>query len=167
MQFAELKNRLLTTRDLRQNRLDDIIRVTDNTLLQLALNIPGEQKCPPGVGCLMQWANEQLRASFQHLLQLHEETDSLGPWAIYMTPVAAKDAKRRCCLIEQSHPFARLLDIDVYSTHGQSIDRQLLGIEQRCCLVCAEDAKECIRTQRHTGKMIDDCMQQLLESVPA
>jgi len=64
MQFAELKNRLLTTRDLRQNRLDDIIRVTDNTLLQLALNIPGEQKCPPGVDCLMQWANEQLRASF-------------------------------------------------------------------------------------------------------
>lgn len=167
MQFAELKNNLLTTRDLRQCRLDEIIRVTDNTLLQVSLNIPGEQKCPPGIERLTQWADIQLRTTFPHLLKLYGDTDSLGPWTIYMTPLAARDAKRRCCTIEQSRPFARLLDIDVYSSSGQPIDRQLLKLDQRTCLVCAEEAKECIRTQRHTGKEIDEYLYQLLDSIPA
>ncbi len=150
MLSAKLRNNLLTTRDLRQLRLDEILRVTENTVIQLALNIPGERKCPPGAERLMLWGDEQIRDIFPYLMQLHSETDGLGPWRVYMTPVPAKEAKYQCCSIEQSRPFARLLDIDVYTASGKLVDRTMLQLDQRRCLICKEDAKECIRLGRHS-----------------
>lgn len=166
MPFAELKNNLLKARTSRQDCVDEIMRVTDQTLVQLALNIPGEQKCPPGIDRLICWADEQLCAIFPNLLQLYEGTDALGPWSIYMTPLAPEAAKLLCCEIESNRPFSRLLDIDVYSVSGQAIDRQRLNIDQRRCLVCSETAKECIRVQRHSRSEINVCLHRLLESVP-
>ncbi len=167
MLSAKLRNNLLTTRDLRQLRLDEILRVTENTVIQLALNIPGERKCPPGAERLMLWGDEQIRDIFPYLMQLHSETDGLGPWRVYMTPVPAKEAKYQCCSIEQSRPFARLLDIDVYTASGKLVDRTMLQLDQRRCLICKEDAKECIRLGRHSRSEIDACLQQLLAIVPA
>jgi triphosphoribosyl-dephospho-CoA synthase len=58
-------------------------------------------------------------------------------------------AKTRCLAIEVSRPAARLVDLDVYSPEGASIDRATLHLPARACLCCEEPARDCIRLGRH------------------
>lgn len=166
MRFDELQIELLKARDLRQKRLDEVLGLTDNTLIQMSLNVPGANKCPARGEPLLLWGDEQLRGMFSRLLQVHCQADLLGPWAIYMTASAAIETKMRCCAIEEKTTFSRLLDLDVFSSTGQCVGRQQLNLEQRKCIVCQEDAKECMRTKRHDRTMINETLQQLLNSVP-
>lgn len=166
MPFAELRSKLLATRELRQKKLDESLGSTDQTLIQLALNIPGAQKCPPGSERLAAWAENRLRAEFPGLTRLHLATDSLGHWAVYQTDDKPEEAKLRCCRIEESQPFGRLLDLDVFSPAGEQIDRELLRLAQRVCLLCSDSAKDCMRTNRHESWEINEYVYQLLESVP-
>ncbi|PLY04957.1 MAG: citrate lyase holo-[acyl-carrier protein] synthase [Desulfuromonas sp.] len=167
MPYAALKSELLAARDARQERLDALVRGTDNTLIQLALNIPGKRKSPPRSRELLYWGEEQLEAAFPSLLRLHSEEDALGPWALFLTAVEPLEAKRRCCGIEEQASFARLLDLDVYSATGEQIGRRRLGRAPRQCFVCRADAGECMRAGRHDRKRIDEALNQLLQSIPA
>lgn len=167
MPYAELRSKLLEARDLRQGKIDEALAANGTTLLQSALNIPGEQKCPPGAESLIKWADEQLNEAFPDLHRLYLDSDALGPWLLYSVNEDPDVVKRVCCRIEQSRPFARLLDLDVFASSGRQIDRNSLNLDPRSCLVCREAAKDCMRTRRHERGEIDEHVQQLLESVPA
>lgn len=64
----------------------------------------------------------------------------------------AREVKRACCEIEDSHPHGRLMDIDVLSGGDRLsiLSRTEVGLPERRCLLCERPARECIRAGRHT-----------------
>ena len=167
MPYTKLRNEILLARDLRQEKLTDHLSQCGDTILQLGLNLPGVEKFLKGINRLFQWGDERLSVVFPQLFPLYFSTDILGPWALYATPVLVAEAKYRCCAIECSQDFARLLDIDVYSSGGSVCDRDQLGLEQRACLLCSSPARECIRSQRHSPGLLRGRCEDLLRAFTA
>lgn len=166
MPFVKLRSNLLLARDQRQQHLDDIIKGNDETLIVLSLNIPGADKVPHRVNDLFRWGDQRIRDLFPYLLEQYRGCDHLGPWSIYATTLPGREVKYHCCEIEEDSPFARLLDIDVYASSGRLIDRSLLQLSQRKCLICSSAAKECMRLKRHTPEEINARLHKLLASIP-
>jgi holo-ACP synthase len=139
---------LLAARDARQAQLDRHLGA-GRTLLALSLAVPGPVKTPPGVGALFAWAVAEVARAFPGAGRLVAAEDALGPLALFVVDATAAEAKARCVAIETSRPAARLLDLDVYSPEGASLDRAALLLPPRPCLCCPEPARECIRAGRH------------------
>jgi len=163
MQYAELKNSILLDRERRDEKLHKLLAsLTEGSVIQLSLNIPGPDKCLPGCRGLFAWGQDQLAGSLSVSTVLVAE-DSLGPWALYTTVALAAEAKSICCGIEQTTAAARLLDFDVYAIDGTVHDRVSLGLPQRRCLICPESARDCIRTKRHSWPQVKDRLEKLLK----
>ena len=57
--------------------------------------------------------------------------------------------KRRAVHVESSSKFYRLLDIDCYHGTGFPISRISLNLPQRKCLICNNDAAQCLLNFQH------------------
>lgn len=139
---------LLAARDARQALLDRHLGA-GRTLLALSLAVPGPLKTPPGADALFAWGACEVIRTFPGASNLLGVGDALGWLALWEVPEAAAEVKARCVAIETSRPAARLLDLDVYSPEGASVDRSALRLAPRPCLCCPEPARECIRAGRH------------------
>ena len=137
------------------------------TVIALSLAIPGEAKTPQGAGALFAWAVGELVAAFPGASLLHASSDALGPFELWAAREAPAEVKRRCLAIEASRPAARLVDLDVYSPDGASIDRASLQLPPRACLCCEQPARECIRVARHGFPEIVTRARELLSDVTA
>jgi len=153
MRFAKLRSELLANRELRQQELERALD-SGRTVVSLALNIPGVDKSLSGSAALAAWAEERLNESLPGLLKLHGKLDSLGPFALYTTASAPREAKLRCAAIEVEQPAARLLDLDVFAPSGTAVNRSELGLPRRACLLCSEGAVDCIRSGAHDQKLV-------------
>jgi len=153
MRYAKLRSELLAARERRQRELERALAEIGQTLVSLALNLSGPQKCPPGSRALATWAEERLAERLPELRKLHETVDPLGPFVLYATAAAPLPAKQYCVAIEDAHPAARLLDLDVHAATG-SVDRTTLGLSRRGCLLCDEAAVDCIRRRSHDPLLV-------------
>lgn len=167
MPYARLRSELLAAREVRQLVLQNILQRDSGTVLQLSLNIPGADKVPDGTDGLFRWADNHLQVTFPQLVLEQTAMDVLGSWALYRTQVLPLESKLRCCAIEQSQDFARLLDIDVYAADGSPYDRNQLEVPQRQCLICTASARECIRLGRHSSAEMKGCLEELLKPFTA
>jgi holo-ACP synthase len=140
----------LEARDRRQETLNRILSNGYPAVLFFTLNIPGSNKVPPGAFGLYNWAFDRLNAAFAEMRILVQGSDLLGPYTFFMLEADAVEVKQNCLAVETAEPFARLLDLDVYNSSGEQIDRNSLGLPARPCLVCRQPAVECIRLKRHT-----------------
>lgn len=142
----------LETRDERQRKLqrafDQTVAGNETSVIVVSTNVPGSPKLLPGLSRRVQQTVEALRRwpGFQ---MLHAGPDALGPFYVTRCHLTPKDGKSRAMILEQESPSARLLDLDVYSSHGTQIGRAEMGLPPRPCLLCGEPAGECIRLLRH------------------
>jgi holo-ACP synthase len=149
MSYAELRSSILAARERRQEQLDERISGGYAATVFLSLNISGENKNPPGASALFSWALRSILAEFPDTGNPVQGSDPLGPYAVIALNQAAVEVKRRCIVLENTNPFARLIDLDVYCANGRPVDRAKLGMPPRPCLLCRLPAVECIRLQRH------------------
>ncbi len=167
MLYAELKHSILLARERRDEKLHQLLTsLTAGSVIQLSLNIPGPDKCPPGYQGLFRWGQQQLETAIKLECVLRKE-DALGPWALYTTSVSADAVKRCCCAVEKSLPAARLLDCDVYAFDGTVYDRAFMGLPQRQCLVCDQPARDCMRVKRHGWDQVKERLEELLKPYTA
>lgn len=162
MSYAESRNRILAARDRRQELLENYLEAGYPATLFLSLNIPGEEKEPPGAGPLFSWAIRALTRALPGLVNLCKACDALGPHGIMLVELEATEVKRRCISIEASTPFARLVDLDVYDNKGIQAGRASLGLPPRPCIVCGMPAVDCIRTGRHASAEVIGRTYELL-----
>ena len=155
-------NRLLAARDQRQDALVRALSKGGQATVFLALNIPGPEKMPSGSQELFLWALEEMEKSFPDLMTFENGSDALGHYAITGTNKEPIEVKERCMALETRHPSARLIDLDVYSGNGDQIDRKSLGFPARSCLVCSEEAVECMRLKRHLPNEVICKVHELL-----
>jgi holo-ACP synthase len=149
MSFGKFVNSLLAARDRRQEVLSGALGNRSAATVVLSLNIPGPVKSPPGSRAVFSWAAGRLLETFPQLRCYCDEADLLGFYAIFFTRLDPLAAKRACVAVEESHPAARLIDLDVYSANGVQIGRNDLALPPRNCLVCSNPAVECMRLKRH------------------
>lgn len=91
-----------------------------------------------------------------------QTSDSLGPCLLLSAHNAADEAKRLGIALEEAHPAARLLDLDVYQPGANPLSRSALGFSQRTCLLCPHPAHECVRLKRHTTSEVLGACHALL-----
>jgi holo-ACP synthase CitX len=155
----------LKARDERQKELDRILgeaRPEDAaSFLFISANVPGRDKLRPGISRLLRGALDSLHKTVG-LKVLFTRRDLLGPFHIASSNLLPLDAKRSALVIEAETPAARLLDVDVYRPDGFQVDRAGLGLPPRCCLVCAEPARECILLRRHSNTELVERVDSLL-----
>lgn len=97
---------------------------------------------------------------------LHKEIISAktGNEAFYAVDAKAIKIKAMTSEIEDSSPMARLFDMDVLDVNGEKLDRTLLSLESRKCLICGKPAKECSRSRTHTVAELQARTKELLKS---
>jgi holo-ACP synthase len=139
----------LDARDGRQDALTRALGAGHPVVVFLSLNIPGQEKAPPGAAAFFSWMCGRVDAEFPAAARLTASSDALGPYLILGLDGDSAAVKRRCIALETGHPAARLIDLDVYTPAGAQIDRASLGLAARSCLVCDKRAVDCMRTRRH------------------
>lgn len=162
MSSAKSGSDILAARERRQELLDHHLRAGCAATLFLSLNIPGNDKTPPGSRALFSWALNRLMGEFPALDPFAGGNDRLGPWALMGLACEASEAKRSCVALEHSHPAARLVDLDVYDRSGLQLGRSALSLPRRPCLVCPHPAVECMRLGRHSfGELVAEVKRLL------
>jgi holo-ACP synthase CitX len=149
MSYDKFVGNLLAAREARQELLSGALSAGRPATLFVSLNLPGADKAPPGATGLFHQGCERIADTFPGSMLLAADRDFLGHFALRVVDADPRAVKQLCIGIEESHPAARLLDLDVYSAAGQQVDRASLVRPARRCLLCARPAVECIRARRH------------------
>ncbi|WP_429884890.1 citrate lyase holo-[acyl-carrier protein] synthase [Geoalkalibacter halelectricus] len=149
MSCAALQTSLLDAREARQDSIDQALAAGRAWVASLSLALPGAEKTPPGADALFSWGRARLQERIRDFALLATWDDALGPWLLLGGSEDPVSAKRVGVAVENLHPAARLLDVDIYLASSGPLGRASLGLEERPCLLCRRPARTCIRLQRH------------------
>lgn len=156
--FARLRSELLAAREAREALLSAILAEATVTIVFASTAVPGPCKCLPGGDALLRWGANRL----DDCRTIRGGFDVLGPYAVLAVAAEPRAAKRACLAIENGHPAARLLDLDVYGLNGVRVGRTDLSEPARPCLICEQPAVDCIRLQRHPMEVLVARAESLL-----
>lgn len=167
MSYARLRSELLAAREAREALIGSILARLAMTIIFASTAVPGPRKRPPAIEALLDWGVGQLEDGIDNCRLLINESDSLGPYAIFSVDAKPRVVKLACLAIENGHPAARLLDLDVYGADTARIGRVDVGAPPRPCLLCEQPAVDCIRLNRHPMEALLERVQDLLEAFNA
>lgn len=144
--------RLLANRDRRRSRQQELLRkFPEEVLLLFTVVIPGADKRIAVSDEIFRAGTAALMEEFFHEILKSEIVDAESGMEFWVILRGDRhDVKRRVCLIEDSHPLGRLMDIDVIGSGAVPVSRQEIGLPHRGCLICDRPARECMRAMRHT-----------------
>jgi len=150
----------------RRARVQEQLRTEYNAVVvSMTLNMPGQVKYrPEWIGMLYDAAAEVRRAclcrSFVTLEErmIHDVAGATLLMALHGDP---NEIKGMAVALEDFKPWGRLLDLDVFSASGEQVNRSLLGLTPRKCLVCEDMAAVCVRAMRHDRDEVIAAAMQL------
>lgn len=138
---------LLESRDNRARHQRELLGAfPGRSLICFTVQLPGPEKrndISLKIGeAGVQAIKDEFGDAIEHLEVRDLET---GFEAYFIVSLEASQTKRRCCTIEDTHPWGRLMDIDVPGT-----DRAAVGLPGRKCLLCDNEVRYCMRAKLHT-----------------
>lgn len=151
-------DQLLASRDARaQHQRNLLVAWPDHTLICLTVQFPGPVKRSATSLVVGGAGLAALLDTFGSVIRHAQVRDlETGYEAYLLVPLPAALVKKTCCHIEDTHPLGRLMDIDVISSEimpgqtGHLLDRSIIGLEPRRCLLCDQPARYCMRAHTHT-----------------
>jgi len=151
IQLDYLAEAILLEREERVKYQEKLIKRFNRPLIMVRVNYPGNNKETDVSLSIIKIIDDALVQEFKKKLifKLFRIT-SEGPILIMIVEDEAKKIKEVTIDIEEKHILGRCVDIDVYDENGIGLSRETLGRNTRKCFVCDEDAKICIREQKHT-----------------
>ena len=162
---------ILSAREARVRRQQELLAEwPDAALLCLTVVFPGPVKRDERSVRVGEAGVAAVREAFATSILFEEIRDlPTGYEAFFAVDALPQEAKLRACAIEDTHPWGRLMDIDVLtdaphspgmtrdpSFHGLSVEslrplsRTEVGLPERRCLLCDRPARECMRARTHT-----------------
>lgn len=156
---------LLAARDNRAARQRELLAAwPERTLLSLTVVLPGAVKRDERS---LRVGEAGVAAVRETLQPLYEEIRDLGTGfeAFFIVAADRLAAKRLACRIEDTHPWGRLMDIDVLEADGESvrpISRTAVGLPERRCLLCDRPARECMRARTHSPEALQAAVDAIL-----
>ncbi|SHH66506.1 holo-ACP synthase [Anaerosphaera aminiphila DSM 21120] len=157
---------MLKSKEERRNVQEDLIKKYNSTIISFMLNIPGEDK-------------NNIKYEKFHKKYIAKIKDSLEKNSIeilselyfnkqtgmeYFAAINSNALKIKKLMIEleESSGGGRVLDIDVFDRNFKQISRSELGYENRKCLICNNNAIECMRFSRHSLEDLIDRVNKLI-----
>lgn len=123
-------------------------------ITSIKFNLPGPIKTSPQIQSIFQKIISDLKSIFKDFQVYQDELfeDRItGPEIFFVTSGSLKIVKEKMIFFEETHPLGRLLDLDVMCQgDGYQMSRETLGLPPRKCLLCAKNAKTCIKEGNHS-----------------
>lgn len=161
MQNSPGLDAILAARDARAQRQQELLAAwPDAALLCLTVVFPGPVKRDERSVRVGEAGVTAIREAFATAVLSEEIRDlETGYEAFFVVDATPEEAKGRACAIEDTHPWGRLMDIDVLEPcHPELVEgsvthplsRSTIGLPERRCLLCDRPARECMRARTHT-----------------
>lgn len=152
---------LLAGREERASLQNSLLK-NSNFVCQITLNIPGlPKRIENDKEAVSQYALKFLELYAQNITDKRELVNGAG-FAILMGFIGdAVKAKRAAAKLEESTRSGRAFDIDIITKDG-SISRTSLGLPERVCLLCGQNAKQCARERTHGAEELREAIRKLL-----
>jgi len=150
---------ILDAREARANRQKELLKKYPYTLISFTLNTPGAIKNSNLYSKIHKVGMDYLLAELleMNITIVHIETidKSTGKEGFISLDIEALKAKKMVVNIEDTHYLGRLFDFDVFDSNYNQINRSCLKLKPRKCLICDEDALNCIRLKNHSyGELV-------------
>ncbi|MCM6932214.1 citrate lyase holo-[acyl-carrier protein] synthase [Enterococcus italicus] len=163
---------LIEMLDAREERLatqKKMLSNKDERLICATMNIPGPIKSSPILvdvfSKIIQQVKQQVSNSKGKELSFYSK--KTGPEYYFTCSLDSVELKKRMVSIEETHPYGRLVDLDVHWLQGgtiAAISRADLDLRKRRCLVCQKDAKECGRARVHSIVEMQEKISQIIQN---
>ena len=141
---------ILNAREARVHTQKQLLDIYQKSLLCFTMNIPGPQKLDRDISIGFHVGLWLLRNALgQHLVYQQHTLAATGCEAYIVADMPATELKQLAVDLEEIQPIGRLFDIDVLDCDGTKINRELLGLPRRTCLLCQKDAAVCARSRAH------------------
>jgi holo-ACP synthase len=160
-------NEILEAKEKRMQIQKELLNMFKTTLISFTLNIPGAEKNNESFAklynkgiCLLE---EELKECNMEILHKMLNISAAGPEAFLNVNADALAVKRATVFIEENHELGRLFDFDVFTETGNQISRTELGLPERKCLLCNDNAKVCGRGRRHSTEELLNKIYELMD----
>lgn len=156
---------MLAAREERALIQQILLQDTTATLVSATLAIPGPVKHSERFTHVFLTVQQQIDQALADCWPKASMYQSKVTGAAYyvLVPLAPQLVKKRMIQIEETHPYGRLVDLDVLWQQAgimQTLHREELGYPKRRCLVCQEEAKLCARARVHSLAALQEAINQ-------
>ncbi|MDS0526496.1 citrate lyase holo-[acyl-carrier protein] synthase [Clostridium sp. SHJSY1] len=159
---------ILDGREKRAEIQRKLINTFKTTLVSFTLNIPGKEKNnaifskahEKGI-CLLE---EEFRKENISVIYKEVNKTSAGLEAFFNIDGDSMFVKKITVSIEEESHIGRLFDLDVFTSEGKQVSRTELGLPQRKCLLCDDNAKVCGRMRKHSTEELICKINQLINN---
>ena len=159
---------VLRNRERRVQLQRAALRTFGRPLLSVTLVNPGPVKDTPEARQLLTHALRALDSLMagQGWQPLNREVrwDPTGPEALLVVNAPSRELKQAAARLEDEHPLGRLWDFDVIDVEGGAISRRALGMPNRRCLLCGEDAHACARSVAHPLPELQAAIRKIIHA---
>ena len=155
---------ILEAREQRVVYQRELLEQYQRPLLCFTMNIPGPEKD--------NYLTEHGFALGDRLLAQALEKDTVlfytrrvtaaGRESFYVVDAAPEELKKICVRLEEKTPAGRVFDLDVLRPDGSKVEREILGVSARKCLLCDEPAAVCGRSRAHSLQQLQEKTWELL-----
>ena len=158
---------LLASRDERAARQEALLREhPGKTLVCLTVIPPGSEKRTEWSVRVALAGVRAVRDLFSPSLEQCRDLET-GYEAYFLVDGNPLEVKRACCGLEDTHPWGRLMDVDVLEPAPGGViplSRSAVGQPARRCLVCGRPARECMRERSHSLEQLQEKIKYIYDS---
>ena len=153
---------LLAGREERAALQQSLLRGAD-FVCQITLNIPGlPKRTENDEEAADRYASKFLALCARTMTERMELANGAGFAVLMGFKGRAEAAKRAAVELEEGAAAGRAFDIDIITKDGP-ISRTALGLPERVCLLCGQNAKQCARERRHGAEELREAIRKLLK----
>ncbi|MGT2743072.1 citrate lyase holo-[acyl-carrier protein] synthase [Streptococcus plurextorum] len=160
---------MLEAREGRNLRQQSLLRqYAGASLLSATMNIPGPIKTSKMLEAVFDQIIYKIESSLKENILFSRKLELKTGGEYYLvTQLDPLDLKTMLIAIEEETAAGRLMDLDVVRLIDDKIvpiSRTELGLPARSCYICASNAKECSRSQKHNLSQIREAIASLLKN---
>lgn len=167
MEHAVTLMEMLTARDARAMRQQQLLEEYHLPVISFCLNIAGPVKNSPVLRRTFQEGLERLACALLterlDVVRREEVDQPTGCEALWVVKGDGRTIKELCVELEDRDALGRLFDLDVLDPVSGKWDRTQLGQPPRKCLVCGKEGKGCASRRLHTVEELQRATQAILE----
>ena len=138
----------------REKRYNDVLELSRKFNLPVVcgkLNYPGGNKNTVEANRAFEILLEILKEKFRMKVVSSRALEGFDGRSILMAVDMSPEAiKETTVELEDNGQIGRIFDIDVYIKEGESINREMINLPPRKCIICGENARICVRSKKHS-----------------
>lgn len=153
---------ILRDREKRYERVMELSQIYKVPVLCGKINYPGVDKNTNEAKFAFKILREELQKVLDNIIFSETLEGADGYSFLAVVAMDSLELKKIAVKIEESHPFGRLFDIDVYIESGCSIERGQIGHPKRKCIICGENPRICSKTNKHSFEDVINAVNKII-----